>query len=161
MASASVLPCPSPKRLLPPQPRPATLTRSPVLPSVTYSIISSFWERLPCLLPPNPPEPAGRPIAYEKPLNVFGEFDLGVILGLVAQHLAGIGQGPESAGVVANAVYHLPGDAVFVLNMGRVDGFAKELCEVARTDIGSQVAFVGPGVTFVQGDIEFTRRTNA
>src|SRR5262245_9624661 len=44
MASASVLPRPSPKRLFPPQPSPATLTRSPVLPSVTYSIMSSFAE---------------------------------------------------------------------------------------------------------------------
>jgi hypothetical protein len=24
----------------------------------------------------DPPEPAGRPVANEKPLNVFGEFDL-------------------------------------------------------------------------------------
>src|SRR5689334_18006917 len=38
IASASVLPCANPSWLNPPQPSPATLTRIPVLPSVTYSI---------------------------------------------------------------------------------------------------------------------------
>src|SRR5262249_7075623 len=115
----------------------------------------------PSLSPPDPAEPAGRPIANEKSLNVFGELDLRVILWLVAQDLAGIGQRPESTGVVTNAVHYLPGDAVFVLDMGSIDGFAEQLREVARTDIGSQVAFVGHGVVLVQGDVEFTRRANA
>src|SRR5205814_9738686 len=39
MASASLLPVPRPNRLNPPQPRPATLTLSPVRPSVVYSIL--------------------------------------------------------------------------------------------------------------------------
>src|SRR5689334_6828102 len=38
IASTSVLPCANPSWLNPPQPSPATLTRIPVLPSVTYSI---------------------------------------------------------------------------------------------------------------------------
>ena len=38
IASASLLPVPSPKRLKPPQPSPATLTLSPVRPSVVYSM---------------------------------------------------------------------------------------------------------------------------
>src|SRR5262245_30525857 len=38
IASASLLPVPSPSRLNPPQPRPATLTLIPVPPSVLYSI---------------------------------------------------------------------------------------------------------------------------
>src|SRR5947208_16616159 len=37
-ASSSVLPCGRPSRLKPPQPRPATLTLRPVLPSVVYSM---------------------------------------------------------------------------------------------------------------------------
>src|SRR5262249_51638986 len=37
-ASAVLLPVPSPRRLKPPQPRPATLTLSPVRPSVAYSM---------------------------------------------------------------------------------------------------------------------------
>src|SRR4030095_15205048 len=114
-----------------------------------------------CLSPPDPPESAGRPVAYQKSLNVFGAFDLRVIHWVVAQHFTGIGQRPESTGVVTNAVDHLPGDAVFVLDMGSVDGFAEELREVAWTDIGSQVAFVGHGIALVQGNIEFTRRTDA
>ena len=40
MALASVPPVFSPSRLNPPQPRPATLTLSSVLPSVVYSIRS-------------------------------------------------------------------------------------------------------------------------
>src|SRR6266851_1129842 len=40
IASASLLPVPSPNWLNPPQPSPATLTRSPVRPSVVYSIRS-------------------------------------------------------------------------------------------------------------------------
>jgi hypothetical protein len=44
------------------------------------------------LSPPDPAEPAGRPVANQKSLNTFGEFDLRVILGLVAQDLTGIGQ---------------------------------------------------------------------
>src|ERR1700716_1089233 len=36
--SSSVLPCGMPSRLKPPQPRPATLTLRPVLPSVVYSM---------------------------------------------------------------------------------------------------------------------------
>src|SRR5216683_7980575 len=39
MASASLLPRPSPSRLKPPQPSPATLARRPVRPSATYSIL--------------------------------------------------------------------------------------------------------------------------
>src|SRR4029434_9021165 len=51
MASASVLPRPSPRRLFPPQPRPATLTRSPVWPSMTYSInVSLYSEKSNCHL---------------------------------------------------------------------------------------------------------------
>jgi hypothetical protein len=40
-ASASLLPVPRPSRLKPPQPNPATLTFSPVRPSVVYSIDNS------------------------------------------------------------------------------------------------------------------------
>src|SRR5262249_40175391 len=113
------------------------------------------------LSPPNPAEPAGCPVANQKSLNVFGEFNLRIILRLVAQHLAGVDQRPESAGVVANAIHYLPGDTVFVLVIGGVDGLAEELREVTRTDVGSQVAFVGHWVAPVQGNIEFTRRTDA
>src|SRR5215813_15399538 len=43
------------------------------------------------LSPPNPAEPAGCPVANQKSLNVFGEFNLRIVLRLVAQHLASIG----------------------------------------------------------------------
>ena len=46
-ASASLLPVPSPSRLNPPQPSPATLTLSPVRPSVTYSILRLLQMQMP------------------------------------------------------------------------------------------------------------------
>ena len=48
-ASASLLPVPSPSRLNPPQPSPATLTLSPVRPSVVNSISRSAAVRSPYL----------------------------------------------------------------------------------------------------------------
>src|SRR5215471_5640918 len=44
-ASARFFPVPSPSRLKPPQPRPATETLSPVRPSVAYSMIASAMPR--------------------------------------------------------------------------------------------------------------------
>src|SRR5215831_16938382 len=63
---------------------------------------------LPCPLPSDPPNSTCGSVTNQKPLNIFGEFDLRVIYRLVAQDLAGVGQRPESARVVANAVHHLP-----------------------------------------------------
>src|SRR5919112_1627554 len=81
------------------------------------------------------------PVAQE-PRDVRGEADLGVVLRLVVDDLAGVGDAPEGAGVVGDAVEDVEGDTVLVLDRRRLDGLAEELLEVALADVAGQVADV-------------------
>src|SRR5215218_2393031 len=81
------------------------------------------------------------PVAQE-PRDVGGEADLGVVLRLVADDLAGVGDAPEGAGVVGDAVEDVEGDAVLVLDRGCLDRLAEELPQVALADVAGQVANV-------------------
>ena len=72
--------------------------------------------------------------------DVGGEGDLGIVLGRIVDHPAGVADAPERAGIVRDAVEHLMRDAVGVANIGGLDRLDVKLAQIARADVGAQVA---------------------
>ena len=89
----------------------------------------------------------------EVPTDLVGELQLGVVLGGVANHLAGVDDAPEGAGVAGDAVEDLEGDPVLVFDVGRLERLDEELSQVAGTDIGPEVALVADGVAVAAGAV--------
>jgi len=75
---------------------------------------------------------ANRPVSDQEASDVGGVLDLGVVLWLVAQHLACAGQRPEGASVVANAIDHQPRDVVLVLDVGSLRRLGEKLSDVVQ-----------------------------
>src|SRR5215210_5488581 len=81
---------------------------------------------------------------------VFGEAVFGVVDGLVADDLPGVGDAPELSGVVRDAVEDVERDAVFVFYLLSLYGLAEQLLHVALADIAGELADVAfwPRVVF-------------
>src|SRR5215213_11801845 len=73
---------------------------------------------------------------------VFGEAVFGVVDGLVADDLPGVGDAPELSGVVRDAVEDVERDAVFVFYLLSLHGLAEQLLHVALADIAGELADV-------------------
>jgi hypothetical protein len=94
-------------------------------------------------------------------LDVAGEPDLRVVFWRVAQDGAGVGKRPEGAGIIADTIHHLPGNTVFIGDIGRFNGFREELCQVTRADVSPQIALVIGHIILVQTDIQLSRCPNS
>src|SRR5215210_8486955 len=77
--------------------------------------------------------------------DVFGESDLGVISGFVADNLPDVCDTPELSGVVRDAVEDVERYAVFVFYVRRLYGLAEELLHVPFADIACEFADVAFG----------------
>src|SRR5437764_848657 len=98
----------------------------------------------------------------QQPLDVRGVADLRVVFGVVADDAAGIGEAPERACVVGDAVEDLERHVPLVLNPGGLDRADEQLLHVARADVRRQVALVRGGwLAFVFRGIEVARRADA
>src|SRR6266536_2269483 len=69
--------------------------------------------------------------------------DLRVVLGRIADHLAGVDDAPEFPGVARDAVEDLVRDAMLVLDVRRLNRFHDKLDQIALADVGTEVALEG------------------
>src|SRR5215217_3053992 len=90
--------------------------------------------------------------------DIFGEADFGVVSGLVADNLPGIGDAPELSGVVRDAVEDVERDAVFVFYVWRLYRLAEELLHVALAYIACELADVAFGrLVLEEARVDLTR----
>src|SRR5437764_10917622 len=97
----------------------------------------------------------------QQPLDVRGVADLRVVFGVVADDAAGIGEAPERACVVRDAVEDLERHVPLVLNPGGLDRADEQLLHVARTEVRPQVALVVRWFAFVHRGIKGPRGADA
>src|SRR5690606_39088409 len=83
--------------------------------------------------------------AVHQPRDVTGEPVLRVVLGPVAEHLAGVGDAPELPRVVRNAVEDVERHSVLVGHLLGVDAPAHQLLKIASGDVARDVAGVAAG----------------
>ena len=74
--------------------------------------------------------------------DILGEAHLRIILGFVTDHPPGVGDAPESAGVVGDAIEDVERNTILVLHLGRLYRLAEELLHVPLADVTGQLANV-------------------
>ena len=83
---------------------------------------------------------SGSPVQYA--CDVLSKAHLGIVLGFVTDYPPGVGDTPESTGVVGDAVEDVKRNPILVCYLRRFNRLAEELLHVALADVAGQLTNV-------------------